>query len=43
MDKKNSLSHFSEHKMVQVFKEWEKFTSILVLITILNTRKKYFS
>lgn len=38
-DKTSLLLKISEHKIVQVFKEWKNFTSILVLITILDTNK----
>lgn len=33
-DKTSLLLKNFEHMIVQVFKEWENFTSILVLITI---------
>lgn len=39
MHDKTSLLLKKKHKIVQVFKEWKNFTSILVLITILDTNK----
>lgn len=38
-DKTSLLLKISEHKIVQVFKKWKNFTSILVLITILDPNK----
>lgn len=38
-DKTSLLLKNFEHMIVQVFKEWKNFTSILVLITILDTNK----
>lgn len=38
-DKTSLLLKNFEHMIVQVIKEWKNFTSILVLITILDTNK----
>lgn len=38
-DKTSLLLKNFEHMIVQVFKEWKNFTSILVLITILDPNK----